>query len=168
MFNHFWLICGLWCGLGNGAMIWFRRNKYVELGILSEEEIVGLAKRVAIWILVPCLILWAVQLSAGRNLTPEYWSWPAPQRYFAYGVQAIVWFALVFWVFVRDGADTLSAFYGVGSKGQKFLYSPAAIKFATILAIVGGSVAQFCAHAETGVRTDSHLQRLTAHEHTKP
>ena len=147
MSQHFWLLCGLWCGLGNGALIWFRRRKYVEAGRLSEEEVLAFAKGTVLWLLVPCLVLWALQLSTGGDQSPEYWRWPLPQRYIAFALQAVVWLALVYWVFIRDGANTLSAYFGVGSKSPAFLHSPSAMKIGTIAVLASGIFALLSAHA---------------------
>jgi len=82
-------------------------------------------------------------MSIGRDVGPMYTKWPDPQRILAFGLQAAVWIALAFWVFVRDGADTLSAFYSVGRRGPAFLSGPGAIKFGVLAALVGGMVALF-------------------------
>jgi hypothetical protein len=147
MSQHFWLLCGVWCGLGNGALIWFRRKRYVEAGLLSEEEVLSFARGTVLWLLVPCLLLWALQLSAGGDPSPEYWRWPLPQRCIAFALQAFVWLALAYWVFIRDGANTLSAYFGTGSKAPAFLHSPLAVKVGTIAVLVSGIVALLSAHA---------------------
>ena len=138
MTQYFWLICGLWCGLGNGALIWSRRRKYIEEGLLSEEEVASFAKGTVLWILVPSLILWALQLSIGHEVGLEYWSWPSPQKQIAFGLQAFVWLALLYWVFVREGASTLSAYFGAGSKAPSFLHSPTVMKIGTVAVLVAG------------------------------
>jgi len=140
MMKFFWLICGLWCGVGNGALIWSRRKKYAELG-LSEDEVARFARGTVLWILIPSLLLWGLQLSAGADLTPEYWRWPAPQRHMAIGLQIVVWLALARWVFVGDGAETLSAYARVGSRWGGFMNSPAAMKLWTAFGLIAGVVA---------------------------
>jgi hypothetical protein len=147
MSQHFWLLCGIWCGLGNGALIWFRRRKYVEAELLSEEQVASFAKGTVFWLLLPCLLLWALQQSSGGSSSPEYWRWPLPQRYGAFALQAFVWLALAYWVFVKDGANTLSAYFSVGSKSPAFLHSPLAMKMGTILTIVTGIIALLSAQA---------------------
>ena len=147
MSHYFWLFCGLWCGLGNGALIWFRRRKYVEGGLLTEEEVTSFAKGTVLWILVPSLMLWALQLSIGHEVSLEYWSWPSPQKQVAFGLQAFVWLALVYWVFLRAGANTLSAYFSTGSKAPSFLHSPTAMKIGTVAAPIAGMVALLSAHA---------------------
>jgi hypothetical protein len=147
MLHHFWLICGLWCGAGNGLLIWARRRKYVELGLLTEEEVTGFAKGTILWILVPCSVLWALQLSIANDVGPMYPKWPDPQRMLAVGLQVLVWLALAFWVFVGRGAHTLSAFFSVGSRAPAFLYSPGAMRVGTIVTIIVSGVASLRAYA---------------------
>jgi hypothetical protein len=147
MFQHFWLICGLWCGLGNASLIFVRRRKYVELGLMTEEEVVAFAKGMALWIVVPCLVFWVLQLSIGADIGPMYLKWPDPQRMVAVGFQVLLWLVLVFWVFIRDGAKMLSAFFSVGGRGPSFLSSPVAIKVGTAFAITASIAALLGAHA---------------------
>lgn len=140
MTKVFWLLCGLWCGLGNGAFIWLRRSKYMKLG-LSEGEVASFAKGTVLWILIPSLFLWGLQLSAGADLPPHYWRWPAPQKQAAIGLQILMLLALAYWVFIRDGAETLSACARVGSRRESILHSPTAMKLGTAIALIAGTVA---------------------------
>lgn len=146
MIQHFWLICGLWCGLGNGGLIWFRRNKLVESGRLSEEEVLRLAKGAVLWILVPSLILWVIQISGGTTLIPNYLTWPSPQRYFAIGLQVFVWLALAYWIYLKNGATTLSVIFIALSKSPSFLHAPSTIKLGTAAVLVVGVMVFFTAH----------------------
>ena len=145
--QHFWLICGLWCGIGNGLYVWFRLRKKVAPGIFSEEDVVRFSKGLAFWILVPSLILWGLQLSIGTKSTPEFFRWPSPQKQIALALQVFVWSALIFWVFLRDGATTLSVYYGAVSRSPSFLHSPIAIKCGAVAAVLAGLFALLSVHA---------------------
>ncbi len=101
----------------------------------------------ALWILVPSLLLWALQLSTGIEPGPMFPLWPSPQKYVAIAIQAVLWLALVYWVFARNGANTLSTFYGAGSKTPSFMHSPAAFKLGTVAVVLAGVAALFNTHA---------------------
>jgi hypothetical protein len=143
--EHFWLLCGIWVGVGNALWLWFRHAKYVESGLLSEADVRGLARGAALWVLVPSVVLWALQLSIGSNAGPHFIRWPDPQRWVALAMQVFIWSAMVYWVFARSGAEKLSAILGVGGQGPSFMRSPVAVKVGTILAIVSGLAAVFFA-----------------------
>ena len=143
IFQAFWLVCGLWCGIGGGLFTWFSMRKRVACGEFSKQEVLGFAKGMAFWIFVPCLILWGVQVSIPGNSSPFYVKWPAPQRYVALALQVFVWGGLVFWVFFRGGAATLSRFRSATSNSPAFMNSPAAMKFGVIAAVAVGVFALF-------------------------
>lgn len=147
MTDHFWLFCGVWVGLGNALLLWYRRGKYIKSGLLSEAEIRGLALGAALWILIPSVVLWVLQLSIGSSAGPHFTRWPGPQRSIAIALQVFIWIALAYWVFARGGAEKLSAILEVGGRVPLFMRSSAAVKVGTLLAIVGGLVAVFFADA---------------------
>ena len=135
MFQAFWLVCGLWCGIGGGLYTWFSMRKHVARGKFSQQEVLGFAKGMALWIFVPCLMLWGMQVSIPGDSSPLYFKWPAPQRYMALALQVLVWGALVYWVFFRSGATILSKFRSATSKAPAFMNSPAAMKFGVVAAV---------------------------------
>lgn len=141
MTQHFWLICGLWCGVGNALFMWSRLRKHVALGEFQSGEVTSFLTGMALWIFTPCVLLWALQLSVGPQARAVFLDWPSPQRYAACALQVFVWAALLRWVFFKGGANTLSAYHGAGRRSAAFLYSPAMIKLGTVAMVVGGSVA---------------------------
>ena len=116
MEQYFWLICGLWCGVGGGFFMWLRLRKHVRLGIFSEEDAKHFSKRMVLWILIPSLILWVLQLSIDSKATPQFLNWPSPQKQIAVGLQIFIHLALIYWVFLKNGANTLSMYFGSAHK----------------------------------------------------
>ncbi|MFB9243632.1 hypothetical protein IV454_28525 [Massilia antarctica] len=136
----FWLLCGMWSGIGGALFTWFSLRKKVASGEFSHQEVVRFAKGMALWIFVPCLILWGLQTSIGGQSPPYYTKWPAPQKYIALALQVILLGALAYWVFFRDGAATLSRFCRATSKAPAFMNSPVAMKLGVIAAVAGAVV----------------------------
>ena len=56
--------------------------------------------------------LWAIQTSAGPDPGPSFALWPAPQRWLALGVVALVWLVAAGWVFLGTGAKALAESFG--------------------------------------------------------
>lgn len=147
MSQAFWLVCGLWCGIGGGLFTWFRLRKQVAAGEFSRQEVLGFAKGMALWIFIPCLVLWGLQASIVGESSPFYVKWPAPQRHVAVALQVFVWGALVYWVFFRGGASTLSRFRSATSKTPSFINGPTAMKLGVLAAIAAGVFALFSQNA---------------------
>lgn len=143
MFQAFWLVCDLWCGVGGGLYAWFTLRKQVVAGEFSHQEVLGFAKGMALWILIPCVVLWGLQISIVGESSPFYVKWPAPQRYVALALQFFVWGALVYWVFFRGGAATLSRFRTATSRAPGFMNSPTAMKLGAIAVVAAGLFALF-------------------------
>ncbi len=141
MEQYFWLICGLWCGVGGGFFMWLRLRKHVRLGIFSEEDAKHFSKRMVLWILIPSLILWVLQLSIDSKATPQFLNWPSPQKQIAVGLQIFIHLALIYWVFLKNGANTLSMYFGSAHKTLRFVYSPIAMKLITIAIVMSGFTA---------------------------
>lgn len=146
MTQHFWLICGLWCGIGNALFMRSRLQKHVARGEFPREGVTAFVKGLALWILVPCLSLWALQQSVGAEATPVFLAWPSPQRHVAVSIQIFLWSSLLYWVFLKGGARTLSTYYGAG-RNAAFMYSPTAFKLGALAAVVVGNIALFSKHA---------------------
>jgi hypothetical protein len=147
MDQYFWLLCGLWCGLGGGIYTWFSLRKHVSAGTFSRHEVVRFSKGLTLWVLIPSLILWLLQLSIEGNSTPMYLSWPYPQKGAAFALQGLVWAALLYYVFFNGGAMTVSKYFGATNTFLRFLHSPLTIKFVAIAAVVSGVAALMSGHA---------------------
>lgn len=110
MSGNFWLLCGLLCGPGNALYLRLRLQPYIASGELAKGEVNSFAVRLGLWILLPCLMLWLLQWSAGPEATADMLEWPNPQRGIAIALQVFVWAALVYWLFLNNGATTLSRY----------------------------------------------------------
>jgi hypothetical protein len=137
MNQFFWLFCGIWCGIICTTFTWQNLRKHVTSGDLSHEEVMYFIKGMALWFLIPSLLLFFLQLSINGETTPMFLGWPTPQRYIAICLQVFIWLALIYWVFFNDGAITLSKF-SIYSKLPRFLHTPIAFKCLTILVVLSG------------------------------
>ena len=141
MQQHFWLLCGLWCGLLGAGYARYQLRKGIEAGEFTKEEVRSFTFKTALWVLVPCLVLWFLQLSISSDSTPQYFLWPRPQRYLALALQVFVWAALLYWVFLRDGASTLSRYARAARRSESLFNSPLAIKLGAIAVVLAGTAA---------------------------
>jgi hypothetical protein len=123
-----------------------RLRKHVASGAFTEEEVKSFTRGLALWIFIPCLALWLLQQSAGADAPPEYLRWPAPQKAGALALQVFVWGALLYWVFVRDGANTLSRYLQAAWSKSSF-YSPIVFKLGAIAVVISGLAALLSSRA---------------------
>lgn len=144
--QHFWLFCGVFCGVF-GALHIRRRLRRKADGVQFEtDEVDRFAFGYGAWILLPCLGLWLLQLTTPTRGPVEYWRWPDTQRDLAFGIQLFVWIALLWWVWFRQGADTLSLYFGDGLGAPKVIWNPISIRLFSVVAVVGGALV-LIAHA---------------------
>ena len=142
---HFWLICGLWFGVANSLFVWIRLQKHVNNGVFSKEETTNFSLALALFVLVPMVIFWGLQLSANMAPSPNFLTWPDPQKQVAIAFQVVLWIAMVYWVFFKAGAQTLSTYIGVGQEGwkHKYFFSAGAFKLMTLGTVANGVIAAF-------------------------
>ena len=131
IYQHFWLICGVWFGVTNGLFLLFRLRKLASPLTFTEAQAVTFAKLTALSIFVPALIFWLLQQWAGVAETPNFLAWPAPQKQLALGFQIVLWVAMLVYVFPMEGAGTLSRYLSAGRTKLQFLYTPKAFKVMT-------------------------------------
>lgn len=134
--QYFWLICGLWFGISNGLFLWFRLRKLAREGAFPEDEATRFTQWTALSIFLPALVFWALQMSAGTGLEPNFLTWPSPHKQLALGFQVLLWIAMVVWVFPMGGADTLAKYLSAGRTKLLFLYTPKAFKTMTAATVV--------------------------------
>jgi hypothetical protein len=146
LYQHFWLLCGLWFGVSNGLFLLFRLRKLASPSTFTAAEAASFAKWTALSIFVPAFIFWGLQQSAGITAKPNFLEWPAPQKQLALGFQVLVWIAMLVYVFPAGGADTLSRYLSAGRTKLKFLYTPKAFKV-----ITAGTVASQIATVTAGM-----------------
>lgn len=140
---HFWLICGLWFGVANSLFIWQRLQKHVGNGTFSKKEASNFSLALALFVLVPMMIFWGLQLSAHNAPNPNFLTWPDPQKQVAIAFQVILWVAMVYWVFFKAGAQILSTYIGAGQSGWRhtLFFSPGAFKLMTLGTVANGVIA---------------------------
>ncbi|HTA66305.1 MAG TPA: hypothetical protein VK753_12450 [Xanthomonadaceae bacterium] len=131
----FWLICGALCGLLFAWRMRARFRRRIPTGATAEEAI-SFTRGWALWIFLPCVAFWLLRQSIGAEALPFCDEWPNPQRTIALSLQVFLWAALLYWVFVKDGATTLSKFMSIAGSGN-----PTAFKAVCVVAVLAGSVA---------------------------
>ena len=139
--QHFWLLCGLWCGVVNSLFVWKRLQPHVREGKFSPREVNTFALALSASVLVPMLIFWGIQLSATATTSPNFLTWPAPQRNMALGLQVLLWTAMLVFIFAKGGAHLMSTYVGVGYKGwvYRWFFSPPAFKVMTLATVISGA-----------------------------
>ncbi|CAN7564542.1 hypothetical protein [Acidovorax sp. LjRoot194] len=143
MNDYFWLLCAAWCGLTGAVYIRYRLGKSVAAGEFSAEEVASFTRAYALWISCPCVLLWVLQRSEGDSAAPMFLTWPQPQRSLALSVQIFLWSALLWWVFLKDGASTLSRYLRATQRNLGIFNGPAAIRIAAAAAVASGLFAAF-------------------------
>ena len=138
LFTHFWLLCGAWVGGGGALFFRHRLRAAVAAGELESTSTAGFAKVWLAAIMIPCVILWLIQLSAG-SASPHYLAWPVPQKWLALGVNIVCWLLLLWWVWFAGGAQRLSKIFTVTwPRRPTFLNSAIGIKVVTLLVVLSG------------------------------
>ena len=145
--HYFWLVCGLWAGVVGAVYTRFALRKKIAAGEFTSEEVSSFTPQYALWIFVPSLAFWLLQQSIGPNAPIEYFRWPDPQRLVAFALQFFLWAAMVFWIFFKDGAATLSRYVRATRRTSNFFSSPVAMKIFAVAAPIVGLLALWSAHA---------------------
>jgi hypothetical protein len=138
--QHFWLLCGLWCGVGNSLFIWMRLRKQASAGVFTPQQANTFALVMGGVVLSAMLVFWGLQLSAVNAGNPNFLTWPNPQKQLALAWQVLLWGAMVYWVFFKGGADLLSSYIGAGHSGwkHKYFFSVNAFKVMTVGTVISG------------------------------
>lgn len=124
-------------------MTWQKLQKQIEAGAFTKKEVRLFAVRQTLWILAPCLAFWLLQLSISGAVSPEFLRWPHPQKLVAMALLIFVWGAMLYWVFLNDGAATLARYSSALSRSPKFWHIPVVFKVLAIVAVTFGVVAIF-------------------------
>jgi hypothetical protein len=141
MDDYFWLVCAAWCGLLGAGYMRFRLRDRVAAGDFSADEVASFTRAYALWIAGPCILLWLLQKSIGDGASPMFLLWPQPQKSVALALQFSAWGALLWWVFLKEGAVTLSRYVRATQRMAGFFNGPAAMRVWAIAAVVGGLLA---------------------------
>ena len=83
----------------------------------------ALCKRFGAVVLGLCLVLWAIQLSAGAVESARMDSWPAPQRWLALATVLLAFLAAAAWILLGRGGRSLADAFGTGEAKVKIAAS---------------------------------------------
>ena len=143
LFKFFWIICGLWVGLGGALMGKVNSKKLIAAEKLSSDEINPLLLGWFFCIFVPSTLFWIIQLSISGEPHVDFLTWPNPQKYIALGLLISCWSALITWVLFLGGAPTLSKVLMLMGNSHESMLKPTSIKILTILIVVSGVLSLF-------------------------
>ena len=141
----FWLLVGLF---------WFLGTRIATLDGVREQwgcrdTVAPLLRRLGVFILVFSLVIWAIQLSSDRSLSPIVQTWPALQKGLAIGAAMCCWFLTAVWILLAGGVRTLADAFDV-SPGR--IRALAALFLIAILLVNIVSFAQFGPSSKLGER----------------
>jgi hypothetical protein len=140
--RYFWLLCGLWMGGGGAIITYFKLSVAVTERLLQNDVRLRFVKGWFVAFMVPCTVFWLLQLSAGPASTPIYLQWPNPQRSVAIAVNVTCWIALLWWVWLAQGAVTLSHIYSLASLKQRQLpFGVIGVKILSLIMVAAGVMA---------------------------
>ena len=139
LYTFFWLFCGLWVG-GLGAwQIHSKLKKHVESGRISSAERFQFVRGWFLAIMVPSVIFCLLQITAGSDLTPDYMTWPSPQKWMALSVNVFCWGLLLWWIWLRGGAEYLSRLTTLeASRWQTIVLSKYSMRLLSLLIVASG------------------------------
>ena len=147
MIENFWLICGIWCGIFNAVFMHFDLRKAVAEGQLSPSESKNFTLGSFAWIFFPCVIFWLLQRSIGPDFSPDFKTWPDPQRLIALSLTVLIWGALLYWVFLADGALKLAKVARASSWTHGIVLGPKGIKILSAVLVAAGIASIFLSGA---------------------
>ncbi len=108
MFTYFWLLCALWVGGGGAIMFHSQLKPHVAAGLVEARAEKRFVVGWALWMTGPAIGFWLLQMTMSGAPSPQYMTWPEPQRSVAVGLTVVCWAALLWWVWLSDGAVTLA------------------------------------------------------------
>jgi hypothetical protein len=146
LLDYFWLICGVWVGLGSFIIGKAKSRSLVESGEYSKEEADLYLKVFAGSVFIPSLVFWILQMSVGPDAGIDFVSWPNPQKLIALVVLCFLWTYLLIWTLFLGGARPLGRCLGLIGNFPEFMLSPAAVKVLVIILVAGGFASFFVRH----------------------
>lgn len=140
MQQYFWLFTGIWPGLVGAVYLRFRLRSSIESGKFTKQEVDSFTRGLGLWVFLPCFALWLLQRSVGSDAPFEYTRWPNPQKLIALALQLFVWAALLYWIFVRSGADMLIKINQATRSPMRSISNPVFVKIFAVVAVITGLI----------------------------
>lgn len=144
IFRYFWFLCAALMFVN--LLIWrWRLALLVTRGTVTPKEAERFVRGAAFWLVIPCLLLGGIALSAG-------WSDPFCAGLFSFqdapsAATALVilgvWAALLAWVWLGRGADILGRIGPVLSNLSLYnhTFSPSAVRVAVTAVVLAAGIA---------------------------
>jgi len=143
LLEHFWLLCGLVMGIGSFITGKVKSKKLIESGEYSKEEVDTYLKRFTLYIFVPSMIFWFLQMSIGAGAGVDFLSWPNPQKTTALFILIGLWGYLFVWTLFLDGAEPLSRCLRLVGDFPLSVLSPFAVKVLVCIVVISGVMSLF-------------------------
>lgn len=143
VFDHFWLICGVWIGFGSFLMGKFRSRELIKNGEFSEAEANKYLITSSLWFFIPSVVFWLLQLSAGSGVGVDFLMWPDPQKSSALFIIVCLWTYLLVWTYFLGGAAPLGKCMRLISNFPKSMLTPIAVKGIVGIAVISGVASLF-------------------------
>jgi len=145
--QHFWLLVGLWCGVGTAVYYRMRLRKRIDAGEFTKREVETFTRNYALWFLLPCVALWLLQQSLEPQAPPYFLDWRNPQKLMAIGLLMFIWSALLYWTFAMNGATVLSRYSRAVGRSASMFNSPLVFKLTVAAVVLAGLLALFSQRA---------------------
>ena len=143
LFKFFWLICGLWVGLGGALYGKYKSPKLIAEGKITLNETTNILRGWFLCIFTPSILFWLLHLSVGDSHSIDFKTWPNPQKSLALTLMFACWATLVVWVFRFKGASKLSKVFILISNFPEAYLKPVYMKAFTIMVVISGVTALF-------------------------
>lgn len=138
LFKHFWLICGLWTGLGNAGYFWFRLKNASKEGKIEKRKVDKIVLKIALCIFIPCFILWLTQIFFESN-SPIVFMDEGIAGTLATIIAVLCWISLFSWIWFFGGAKALAEILPLAGYRFKFYQNPNTYKIGIILLLAVSS-----------------------------
>lgn len=108
LFKYLWFVLAAFMLVN--VMLWRRSlRKLVDAGTITEQELHAYIRGAVLWIVFPAVLLGAISLAAGWSdpFCAGAFSFDGPARAAASSVILTVWGALLWWMWIGNGAEVL-------------------------------------------------------------
>ncbi|WP_442889240.1 hypothetical protein [Congregicoccus parvus] len=140
IFEFFWLVCGVFVGVGNAAFFRSSLSSPIARGEISQSEANRFAIGVVGWITGPCLALWIIQRFLAASPDVDFRLWASPFNHVATGIVVAVWIAAFAWIWFFSGDQKLARIYTL-ARYQSFIWGkPFVFRIGIVLVILAGTL----------------------------
>lgn len=137
--ENFWLICGLWIGIGNAVYFRVKLKKAIQSNRITAQEVNHFTITIILGLTIPCIAFWIIQIAGAKATTPFITTWPEPYRTIAISITILIWILALAWILFLGGARYLSKMCILANHQTNIWKHPIAFKIAIIFLIAVGT-----------------------------